>query len=142
MLFGYTEVTQEDVAMAIMYFQDETGGFQASKSLQLACGERTLEASNKAHRCVCVGGGGVRLCLLGGRCSYFPVQCYFVSLRLTMPLYLVRENRVGSEEQTISNGIGGLSSESLLRFPSWPQETGKSGDEVLWGCCEDIILFW
>lgn len=45
-----------------------------------------------------------------------------------MPLYLVRENRVGSEEQTVS--IGGLCSESLLRFPSWPQETGKSGDEV------------
>lgn len=38
-----------------------------------------------------------------------------------MPLYLVRENRVG---------FGGLCSESLLRFPSWPHETGKSGDEV------------
>lgn len=47
-----------------------------------------------------------------------------------MPLYLVRENRVGSEEQTVSNDIGGLCSESLLSFSSWPQETGKSGDEV------------
>lgn len=43
--------------------------------------------------------------------------CYFVFATLAMFLSLVRENRVGSVEQPVRNGIGGRCSESCWGFP-------------------------
>lgn len=78
--------------------------FQASKSLQLACGER-LEASNKASafELDC-------MCLLGGRYTCLLTLLLYFSELGCVPLH--GQSRVGSVEQTVSNGIGGQCCES------------------------------
>lgn len=99
--------------------------FQASKSSQLACGER-LETSNKASACEldCISWEEDALA------CYF---VYFVSGSLAMSLFLIKENTMAPGEQTVSNGIGGQCSESCWGFPPGPREQARIRGEMLFG---------
>lgn len=113
-LVGYTEVLQRGCwsRWQLSIYTMRREDFQASKSLQLACGER-LEASNKASACeldcVCWA-GDTQACSL----------CYFVSASLVASLSLVRESRQQAVELEGSVSLAGFS----LLAPDNRKESG------------------